>query len=178
MRVLNHLLGREKYLSKATEGDHNILIQNWADYLFSSLSVKWIALIILTSTILFLLGYCGHPEYPNSNIFPGQANDLILSHFKEEYHSFIKDEFSNKKIQLVSLYYIYKTKTNASRKKKTNDYEQAYNFGPLYGGECTGFHRHMISVVLFSYSKTLKSMLVDYAATEMGSLDDYLDAAP
>ena len=36
----------------------------------------------------------------------------------------------------------------------------------------------MISVVVFSYSETLESMLVDYAVTEMGSLDDYLDAAP
>ena len=27
VRVLNHLLGREKSLSKGTEGDHNILIQ-------------------------------------------------------------------------------------------------------------------------------------------------------
>ena len=31
----------------------------------------------------------------------------------------------------------------------------------------------MISVVVFSYSETLKIMLVEYAATEMGFLDDY-----
>ena len=36
----------------------------------------------------------------------------------------------------------------------------------------------MISVVVFSYSETLESMLVVYAATEMGYLDDYSDAAP
>ena len=36
----------------------------------------------------------------------------------------------------------------------------------------------MISVVVFSYSETLKSMLVEYAATEMGLLDDYSDAGP
>ena len=36
----------------------------------------------------------------------------------------------------------------------------------------------MISVVVFSYSETLESMLVEYTATEMGSLDDYSDAAP
>ena len=36
----------------------------------------------------------------------------------------------------------------------------------------------MISVVVFSYSETLKSMLVEYAATEMGFLDDYSDADP
>ena len=34
----------------------------------------------------------------------------------------------------------------------------------------------MISVVVFSYSETLKSMLVEYADTEMGFLDDYSDA--
>ena len=36
----------------------------------------------------------------------------------------------------------------------------------------------MISVVVFSYSETLKSMLVEYAATDMGFLDDYSDADP
>ena len=36
----------------------------------------------------------------------------------------------------------------------------------------------MISVVLFSYSETLESMLVGYAVTEMGFLDDYSDTAP
>ena len=35
-----------------------------------------------------------------------------------------------------------------------------------------------IPVVLFSYSETLESMFVEYAATEMGFLDDYLDADP
>ena len=79
---------------------------------------------------------------------------------------------------MVSLYYVYKPKTNASRTKNTNDDEQAYTFCPLYGGESTGFHRHMISVVVFYYSETLESMLVDYSVTEMGFLDDYLGAAP
>ena len=36
----------------------------------------------------------------------------------------------------------------------------------------------MISVVVFSYSETLESMLVEYAATKMGFLDDYSDADP
>ena len=36
----------------------------------------------------------------------------------------------------------------------------------------------MISVVVFSYSETLKSMLVEYADTEMGFLDGYSDADP
>ena len=29
MRLINHLLGQEKYLIKDTKGDHNILIQNF-----------------------------------------------------------------------------------------------------------------------------------------------------
>ena len=36
----------------------------------------------------------------------------------------------------------------------------------------------MISVVVFSYSETLKNMLIEYAATEMGFLDDYSDDDP
>ena len=56
--------------------------------------------------------------------------------------------------------------------------KKAYKFHPLYGVESTGFHRHMIPVVAFSYSETLESILVEYAATEMVPLDDYLDAAP
>ena len=36
----------------------------------------------------------------------------------------------------------------------------------------------MISVVVFSYSETIKSMLVEYAATETGFLDDYSHADP
>ena len=36
----------------------------------------------------------------------------------------------------------------------------------------------MISVVVFYYSETLKSMLVEYSSTEMGFLDYYSDADP
>ena len=36
----------------------------------------------------------------------------------------------------------------------------------------------MISVVVFSYSETLESVLVDYEVTEIGFLDDYSDASP
>ena len=57
-------------------------------------------------------------------------------------------------------------------------YEKAYKLGPKYGGESSGLHRHMISVVVFSYSETLKSMLIEYAAKEIGILDDYSDADP
>ena len=59
-----------------------------------------------------------------------------------------------------------------------DDDESTYKFGPLYGGESTGFHHHMISGVVFSYSETLNGMLVEYAVTEMGFLDDYSDADP
>ena len=50
--------------------------------------------------------------------------------------------------------------------------------GPKYEGESNGLHQHMISVVVFSYLETLKSMLINYADTEMGFLDDYSDADP
>ena len=99
----------------------------------------------------FELGYCGHPQYPYSNNFLDQASNLILSHFKEKDHTFITDALRNEKIQLFLLYYVYKPKTNKSRTKNMNDNEKAYKFGPLYGGESTGFHRHMLSVVVFSY---------------------------
>ena len=79
---------------------------------------------------------------------------------------------------MVLLYYVYKPKTNTSRTNITNEDENAYKYGPLYGGESTGFHRHKISVVVFSYSETLKSMLFEYAATEMGFLYDYSDSGP
>ena len=46
-----------------------------------------------------------------------------------------------------------------------NEDENDYKCSPLYGGESTGFHCHMISVVVFSYSETLESLLVEYAAT-------------
>ena len=52
----------------------------------------------------------------------------------------------------------------------------AYKYVPTYGDESTGYHRHMISVVVFFYSNTLKIMLVDYAVTYMGCFDDYSDA--
>ena len=51
-------------------------------------------------------------------------------------------------------------------------------FAPTYGDVLTSFCRHMISVVVFFYSNTLESVLVDYAVTEMGCFGDYSDAAP
>ena len=36
----------------------------------------------------------------------------------------------------------------------------------------------MISVVVFSYSQTLKIMLIKYAAIEIGFLDNYANADP
>ena len=126
----------------------------------------------------FKLGYCGHPQYPYSNIFLYQESDLILSHFQEHDHPFIIDALRDENIQLFSFYYIYKPKTNTPRTNITNEDENAYKHGPLYGDESTGFHRHMISVIVFSYLETLESMLVEYAATEIGFLDDYSDADP
>ena len=63
------------------------------------------------------LGYCGHPKYPHTNIFLNQASDLILSYSTEEDHSFIDDALRNDNIQLVFLYYVYKPKSDTSRKK-------------------------------------------------------------
>ena len=53
-------------------------------------------------------GYCGHPNFPYTNIQLKQAIDLILSRFQYEDHSFIIDTLRNKKTQLFSLYYVYK----------------------------------------------------------------------
>ena len=80
----------------------------------------------------FEIGYCGHPNFPYTNIQLKQAIGLILSHFQEDYHSFINDTF-RKKTQLVSLYYFYKPKKNTSRTDITDYYEKAYNYGPTYG---------------------------------------------
>ena len=79
---------------------------------------------------------------------------------------------------MVSLYFVYRPKKNASRTNITNDDQNAYEFAPTYGDGYTAFHRHMISVIVFFKSITLKIMLVDYAVTEMGRFDEYLDAAP
>ena len=85
---------------------------------------------------------------------------------------------TTKNTQLVCLYYVYRPKKNVSRKNPTNDDQKAYSFAPTYLDGSTSFHRHMISVVVFSYSNTLQSMLMYYAITEMGCFDDYLDAEP
>ena len=100
----------------------------------------------------FELGYCGHTQYPHSKIFLDQSSALILSQFQEEDHPFIIKALVHKNIRLVALYYVYKLKTDTPRTKNTKDDENAYKFGPKYGGESTGFHWHMISVVVFSYS--------------------------
>ena len=52
----------------------------------------------------FELGYCGHPKYPHTKIFLDQASNLIILHFKEEDHFFIKDTLRNNKIKWVLLY--------------------------------------------------------------------------
>ena len=115
---------------------------------------------------------------PSLKYFLDQASALILLHFQEEDHPFIRKALQDDHIHVVSLYYVYKPKTDTPITKNTEDNENAYKLGPKYGGESTGLHRHMISVVVFSYSETLKSMLIEYAATEMGFLDDFSDADP
>ena len=114
---------------------------------------------------LFELGYCGHTHYPHSKIFLDQSRALILSQLQEEEHPFIINALGDKIIHLVAFYYVYKPKTDTPKTKNTEDDENAYKFGPKYGGESTGFHQYMISVVVFSYSETLKSMLIKYTAT-------------
>ena len=74
-------------------------------------------------------------------------------------------------------YIFYRPNKNASRTDITNDGEKAYAFVPTYGDESTASHCHIISVVVFFYPNTHQIMLVDYAITQMGSFDDYLDAA-
>ena len=98
-------------------------------------------------------------------MFLDQVSDLIISNFQYEDHPFISEALIDENIQLVLLYYVYKPNKDTSRTKNTNEDENAYKCGPLYGGESTGFHPHVISVVVFSYSETLGIMLVEYAAT-------------
>ena len=43
----------------------------------------------------------------------------------------------------------------------TDDYQKDYEFEPIYGDRSTTFHRHMISVIVFTYLNTLQSMLFD-----------------
>ena len=74
----------------------------------------------------FETGYCGHPNFPNTNIQLKQASDLLLSDFQEENHSFINDKLRNKKTKFVYFYYIYKYKKNASRIDIMNYDEKAY----------------------------------------------------
>ena len=54
----------------------------------------------------FELGYCGHTQFPHSKIFLGQACALILSHFQEEDHPFIRKALQDEHIRVVSLYYV------------------------------------------------------------------------
>ena len=45
----------------------------------------------------FEIGYCGHPNFPYTNIQLEQASDIILSHFQEEDHPFNNDTLRNKR---------------------------------------------------------------------------------
>ena len=77
------------------------------------------------------LGYCGHTQFPYSNIFLDQASDLILSQFQEEDNTLIIKSLGDKNINLVALYYVYKPNTDTPRTKNTDDDENAYKFGPF-----------------------------------------------
>ena len=61
---------------------------------------------------VFEIGYCCHPNSPYANIELKKATSLIILHFKEEYHPIIHDTLSNKKTQLVALYFVYIPKNN------------------------------------------------------------------
>ena len=83
----------------------------------------------------FELGYCGHNQFPYSNIFLDQASALILSHFQEEDHPFIRKSLGNENIHLFELYYVYKPKTDTTKTNHMYDDENAYKCGPLYVNE-------------------------------------------
>ena len=68
----------------------------------------------------FEIGYCGYPGFPYAHIQLGQAKKLIISHFQEEYRSFIYDTLNNKKTQVFCLYFSYRPNKNASRTNITN----------------------------------------------------------
>ena len=73
------------------------------------------------------IGYCGHHNFPYTNIQFKQSNNLILSHFQEEYHPFIHDTLRNKNTQLVTFFF-NRPKKNASRTDIKNDHKNAYTF--------------------------------------------------
>ena len=95
----------------------------------------------------FEFGYCGHTQFPYSKIFLDQASALILSQFQEEDHPFIKKALQNEHIHVVSLYYVYKPKTDTPITKNTEDDENAYKLGPKYGGESIGLHRNIMDPI-------------------------------
>ena len=66
----------------------------------------------------FELGYCGHTQYPHSNIFLDQASALVLLQFQEEEHPFIRKALQYEHIHVVSLYYVYKPKKDTPITKK------------------------------------------------------------
>ena len=78
----------------------------------------------------FEIVYCGPPTFPYANIQIEQATKIILSYFQKEEHPFIHDTLKNKNTQLVSIYFVYKPKKNASKTDITNDDQNAYAFVP------------------------------------------------
>ena len=86
--------------------------------------------------------------------------------------------YPRQKKDTIGLLFFYRPNENASRTDLTNEDQKAHAFAPTYGDGFTAFCSHMISVVVFSYSNTLQSMLVNYVVTDMGWFNDYLDSAP
>ena len=82
---------------------------------------------------LFEIGYFDHPNSPYANIQFKQVNNSILLYLGGDEHLFIYDTLKNKKTQLISLYFSYRTKKNVSRTDITNDDEKAYTFAPTDG---------------------------------------------
>ena len=64
---------------------------------------------------LFEIGYFDHPNSPYANIQFKQVNNSILLHLGGDEHPFIHETIKNKKIQLVSLYFVYRPNKKASR---------------------------------------------------------------
>ena len=88
----------------------------------------------------FELGYCGHTQFPYWKIFLDQSSDLILSQFQKEDHPFIRKALVDEDIHLVAIYHVCKPKTVTPITRNTDDDQNAYKFGPKYGGESTSFH--------------------------------------
>ena len=125
----------------------------------------------------FEIAYCGHTPSSYARTQMEQALELLECHFRPDDHECISDILCQRKTQMVCMYFVYRAKKNEEISSITSLDQKAYEMEPTYG-KSGMWRRHMISVVVFSTSFELQSMLVDYAGTEAGILDNYSDAAP